>query len=434
MRFVKEKSVARVQKTKDKFFYGWVIVLVGVIVSAVLIGSRQSYGVFFKSIESDFGLSRTVTSGIFSVNMAFSAVFAALGGWALDKFGPKWTIAAMGFFTGLSLIISSQIHSVWWLYLTYSFIMAMGTGEAYTVVVGFVSRWFQRKRGLALGISTTGGGVGSLIFAPFASYLIVTFDWRIGYIIMGVIALVVVISVSLLLKGYPREMGLLPDGITADTNATAVEARKEVKQGGFSLKEAMKTRQFWFMFMIWVFQATAVYIVTTHIVPYATDVGISHIAAATIISVMSVFNIVGGLTAGALSDAFGRKSVSIISALLGAGSLLWLMWMPTDIWLLFVIAVLFGIPFGGIATIVSAMAADIFGIYRIGVIMGVIGIAWFIGATIGPIIGGVIFDIHKSYFLAFLVAAICMVIIILFLAMLSKPDSSTRSESDAEKN
>jgi OFA family oxalate/formate antiporter-like MFS transporter len=338
----------------------------------------------------------------------------------------------MGFFTGVSLIISSQIHSVWWLYLTYSFIMAMGTGEAYTVVVGFVSRWFQRKRGLALGISTTGGGIGSLIFAPFASYLIVSFDWRIGYIVMGIIALVIVISAAMLLKGYPREMGLLPDGIAADTNAKAVGARKEVKTRGFSLKEAIKTRQFWLMFMIWAFHAIAVYVITTHIVPYATDVGISHIAAATVISVMSVFNIVGGLTAGALSDAFGRKPVSIVSALLGAGSLFWLMWMPTDIWVLFVIAALFGIPFGSIATIVSAMAADIFGTYRIGAIMGVIGIAWFVGATIGPIIGGVIFDINQSYFLAFLVAAICMLIIILFLFMLSKPDSSTSSESNAE--
>ncbi len=161
-------------KTRGKLFYGWVIVIVGVIVAAILIGSRQSYGVFFTSIENAFGLNRAETSGIFSAFMALSAIFSAIGGWALDKFGPKKTIAAMGFFTGIGLLVSSQVHSAWELYLTYSLLMAAGTGEAYTIVVGFVSRWFKKKRGLALGIATSGGGVGTFIYAPFASYLIIS--------------------------------------------------------------------------------------------------------------------------------------------------------------------------------------------------------------------------------------------------------------------
>ncbi len=85
-------------KARDKFFYGWIIVITGMIISAILIGSRQSYGVFFTSIENDFGLNRAATAGVFSVYMALSAVFAAVGGWALDRFGPRVAIAAMGLF------------------------------------------------------------------------------------------------------------------------------------------------------------------------------------------------------------------------------------------------------------------------------------------------------------------------------------------------
>jgi MFS family permease len=141
---------------RNKLFYGWVIVIAALIVSAILLGARQSYGVFFKSIGSDFGLSRAVTSGIFSTYMVFSAGFSVLGGWSLDKFGPKWTVALMGLSTALGLFLTSQMHSVWQLYLTYSFLMGMGTGETYTVVGSFVSRWFHKKRGLALGIVNSG--------------------------------------------------------------------------------------------------------------------------------------------------------------------------------------------------------------------------------------------------------------------------------------
>ena len=405
-------------KIRDRIYYGWIIVAVGLMVSAVLIGSRQSYGIFFKSIESEFVLNRAATSGIFSLFMLFSAVFAALGGWFLDRFGPKLTIATMGFFTGISLIITSQLHSVWHLFIAYSFLLAIGTGEAYTAVAGFVSRWFQKKRGLALGIATTGGGLGSLLIAPFASFLIISLDWRMAFLILGIIALVTVIGLSLLLKRSPAELGLLPDGIPPEEEKAITRTGKDDGFTGFTLIEAVRTRQFWLLFMIWLFHAIAVYIIATHIVPHATDRGFSELSAAAIISVLSLFNIAGALSVGALSDRFGRKAVAIGSALVGAGALFWLMWLPDNILLYYIFAALFGIPFGGMAAMVSALAGDIFGMRRIGAIMGTMGSSWFIGAAIGPLIGGIIFDTYCSYFIAFLVGALCMILMVIFLALL----------------
>jgi OFA family oxalate/formate antiporter-like MFS transporter len=130
------------------------------------------------------------------------------------------------------------------------------------------------------------------------------------------------------------------------------------------------------------------------------------------------------LSVGSLSDIFGRKAVSIGSALIGAASFFLLMWVPNDIWLLYIAAALFGIPFGSMGAMVSALAVDIFGTHRIGGIMGIIGTAWFVGAAIGPMIGGILFDIYKSYFLAFLAAALCMLVVVLLLALLSKPGTS----------
>lgn len=413
-------------KTDSKFFYGWVIVIVTLIAGAVMLGTRQSYGVFFKPIQSDFGLSRAVTSGVFSLYMAFGAICTVLGGWALDKFGPKWTLAAMGFFAALSLFLTSQVQTLWQLYLTYSLILATGTAAIYTVTSASVSRWFQKKRGLALGISQAGGGVGLLIAAPFATYLIVTFDWRTACIVIGAITLVLVVGPAMLLKGYPAEMGLLPDGVEPGSVQDTVQTKGDTVPAGFTIKEALRTRQFWFLFLIWLLHGTASYIITTHIVPHATDIDIPAIAAATILSVFAVFNIIGGLVVGALSDILGRKSVSIICAIMGAGALLWLMWMPNNIWLFYVFAALFGISFGGISTMVSALAGDMFGLHNLGRILGWLGLAWFSGGAIGPLIGGVIYDTYSNYFFAFLIGAICMLATIPLMAILNKHRSPYR--------
>lgn len=132
----------------------------------------------------------------FSIYKVFSAAFSVLGGWSLDQFGPKWTVAMMGFFTASGLFLTSQMYYVWQLYVTYGFLLGIGMDETYTVVAAFVSRWFHEKRGLALGIVNSGGGLGTLIMAPLATYLIVNFDWRTTYVAIGVIALVIVIGLA----------------------------------------------------------------------------------------------------------------------------------------------------------------------------------------------------------------------------------------------
>jgi OFA family oxalate/formate antiporter-like MFS transporter len=377
--------------------------------------------VFFISIAEEFKLNREVTSGIFSAYMAFSAIFSIPGSWFLDKYGPKRTMAAMGVIAGLSLVLTSQMHSAWQLFLTYSFLLALGTGIAHTVMVTAISKWFDKKRGLALGIGSAGGGLGTLAFAPFATFLIINLEWRIAYILLGIIAFVLVVSFSMLLKGSPAEMGLLPDGAKQAYPKSATGPKKVVPATGFSLKEAARTKQFWILFILWLFHGTTSYMISTHIVPHAIDMGISDLAAANILGVFSIFNVIGGLTAGALSDIIGRKMMAVMCAFIGAAAMFWLLWIPSNLWLLYTFAALFGIPFGGISILVSAMAGDFFGTRSLGKIMGSLGLSWFAGAAIGPLIAGIVYDMQGSYFYAFLIGGICMVMVILLLLILPKP-------------
>ncbi|MCK4962020.1 MAG: MFS transporter, partial [Anaerolineales bacterium] len=199
-------------KFKGRMFYGWVVVATFFIAGTAIWGIRFSFGVFFKSLESEFALSRATTSAIFSAQMVLGGIFTILGGWALDRFGPRIVILLMGICTGLSLLLAGQTSALWQIFLAYSLLMAMGTGAIFVVVMSTVSRWFERRRGLALGLASLGAGMGPLMVAPFATYLLSISDWRMAFTILGAIAWVVVIPLSRLLKRDPQEIGMLPDG------------------------------------------------------------------------------------------------------------------------------------------------------------------------------------------------------------------------------
>ena len=127
------------------------------------------------------------TSSIFSTYMVLCPVFAILGGRVLDRYGPRLLVLLMGGFTGLSLLLTGRANSSWQLFLAYSVIFAIGTGPGYSVLMSTTSRWFEKKRGLALAITASGGGLGTIVLAPFAAYLIGSFDWRTAFAVLGLL-------------------------------------------------------------------------------------------------------------------------------------------------------------------------------------------------------------------------------------------------------
>lgn len=169
----------------------------------MLFGIRYSFGVFFKPLEADFGWTRAMTSGVFAIHMAFASLFNIIGGWALDRYGPKVVVITMGIVTGISLFLTSHVNYVWQLYLTYSFLLAVGSGGTYTVVMATGSQWFLRQRATALAIIGTGAGLGALIMAPLAAQIILAYDWRTSFLALALIAWALVIPVALFLKKEP---------------------------------------------------------------------------------------------------------------------------------------------------------------------------------------------------------------------------------------
>ena len=391
----------------------------GFLIAVVGLGTRYSFGVFFKSIESEFALTRGATSGVFSIYMLLCCVFAVLGGRALDRYGPKVVVFLMGSFTGLSLLLTSQANSAWQLLISYGLLLSLGTGAIYAVVNSTASRWFDKKRGFVLGITTSGGGFGAIVMAPFATYLISNFGWRTAFIVMGLIAWLVISSMCLILKKEPGDMGLLPDGVKSEAAQPGPQKKESKAQlTGLSVLQASRTSNFWFLGLIWLLLSLDVHLVFVHVVPYAVDMGNSLMDAAIILALIGGTTIPGRLLVGRVSDTIGRKAPAIACAVLQVGALLWLMWAQ-ELWMLYVFAIAFGFLWGGLGVLTTALIGDVFGMRSIGAIMGMMSAGWALGAASGPAIGGYIFDVSGTYFMAFAAGAVAILIAALLVALVT---------------
>jgi MFS transporter, OFA family, oxalate/formate antiporter len=412
-------------KQRSSFYYGWVIMIASLIIGIISFGIRYSFGVFFNSLETEFHLTRTAVSSIFSIYMVLCGIFGVAGGWALDRFGPRKVATAMCLITGASLLISSRVQAAWQLYFTYSFLLAIGTGALFSIVNTTTTRWFLRKRGLAVGITSAAGSIGEVILAPLTTYLIAHFDWRTSFLILGVMVWVVLIPVSQLMKRDPRDVGLLPDGTEASTGHGKKVIHGRADDEGLTLSQAWKVREFWYLILTWLLLSFSVHLVLTHAVPHATDLGISALNAALIISLVGAGSIVGRLIEGRLSDTLGRKPLALSSAALMVLALISLIFIK-DLWMFLLFGVVFGYAWGGLGSQVTLLIGDVFGVRSLGIIMGTITAGWALGAAIGPAVGGWVFDTTRTYSAAFALAAGGMVVCTL-LAFLIRPGKAKSS-------
>jgi len=409
---------SNLRSRKEGFYYGWTVVALLFAAGIINFGIRFSFGVFFKSFQEDFGWSRASTSGIFSAYMLLCAVFVILAGWALDRYGSRAVVTAMGSLTALSMILTSQVDSPWHLFVTYSLLLAMGTGGLYTVSMATVTRWFKKRRGLALGVVSSGASIGMMVMGPVSAYLISDYGWQTACLIIGLMGFFIVIPCGLLLRRSPSEIATPPksEKLEATNRGSPVEQHYNEPEG-LSPSQSVKTRNFWLLVFIMFLFSSCAFLVMTHLVPHVIDLGTNPIQAASLLSFIGGGGVIGRIIMGRVSDSIGRKRAYIICPLLLAGAMLWLI-ESSDLWMFYLFAAVFGFAFGGIGPINAAFIGDAFGLRHIGVIMGLADVGWQSGAAVGPFLAGYIFDISDSYGFAFfagMIASLSVAILVLFL-------------------
>jgi len=404
---------------ESRFYYGWVVLATLFVFGLISFGTRFSFGVFFEPLEEHFGWSRTQTSGVFSLYLLLTPLFAIIGGWALDRYGPRKVASLMGLLMGFSLLLTSQANSLWHLFISYSLLFAIGTGPAFTLVMSTTMRWFKKRRGLALGIVSSGNSIGTMIMTPISAYLISSYGWRSSYLILALIALFIIIPCVQLLKINPGgAMASFKD--EKPPSISSPEQHDHSTAGEFSLLQAAKSRNFWLPFSIWFVNSFCLYMVMAHIVRHAIDLDMAPMQAALTLSIIGGAGVLGRLLMGKVSDSIGRKRASMLCALLMAGAMLWLIG-AYNLWMLYLFAIIFGFFYGGLVPLLTALIGDIFGMRHIGIILGVLEVGWASGAALGPVFAGYIFDATGNYVPAFLAGMIAMLIAAVLIPFIRTP-------------
>ncbi len=405
---------------KKKFFYGYVIIGASFVIQLLIVGISAAFGVFFKPLSLDLGWTRATTSFAIGLAHLVLGIASIIGGRLTDKYGPKLIFIVGGIIYGLGYLLMSRVSTVWQLYLFYGVIVGIGQSVVDTPVLATLARWWDKKRGMVIGISKVGAGVGIMLIPLLATWLIESIGWRDTYIVIGVVATVGILSAGLLYKRDPGQVGALPDGATVDENS-----HSDTSSRHYSLREAIGTRQFWIFSVIWIGCMFSVQLVLVHVVPHITDLGISATVAATVISVVGGSSIVSRLAIGNINDRVGTKSAFTIALAFLAASMVWVLF-AREAGAFYLFAVLYGIAHGAFWTLLSPMLAGLFGLGSIGVIIGVIIFIGTVSSTLSPYLTGLIFDITGSYQLAFIIALIFSLIALLLVTLL-KPTSKLAS-------
>lgn len=399
------------ESKEPSFFYGYFIVVLTFVVMVMMWGTSYSFGVFFQPLLEEFGWTRVMTSGAFSLSLLLLSLFGIVAGKLTDRFGPKIVVTGCGFFLGLGYLLMSQVSSIWQLYLFYGVIIGIGMSTAFVPLVSTVARWFVKRRGLMTGIASSGLSIGTLIIPLVANWLISVYGWRTSYMIVGSVALVLIILAAQFLRRDPGQIGQSAYG------EDEWPETGDAKALGLSLQEAIHTQQFWMLCVAMLCFTLGLGAILVHIVPHAVGLGASSASAAIILAVIGGAGTVGRVIMGSACDRIGNKlSLGICFALLSV-SLFWLL-PAKELWLLYLCTAIFGFGYGGISAVISPTVAELFKLSSHGAILGVINIFSEGGSAIGSVLAGYIFDATGRYQVAFLVCGTMSTIGIILTSLL----------------
>ena len=378
-------------------FYGWTIVAAAFAVLFIAYGAQYSFGIFFNALLDEFGWSRSSLAGAFSLYAFGYCVFGFPAGRLTDHWGPRVVITAGAVFLATAFAGMALVTTLWQPYVLYGLVAALGMGTAYVPCNSTVVKWFARRRGLAVGLASSGGSVGTFVLPPVAQLLVTAVGWRSAYVIFAGAVLAILTSVAAIMRRDPESMGLHPDG-------ERPAPRELTEPGEWPLSRAVRTPTFWLLGATFTATWVPVFIPLVHLVPFTRDLGYSPLVGAWSVSTLGAAAVAGRLVMGPLSDRIGRRPTLAMAMVLQAiafGGFAGAQALPG----LFLSAAAFGYSYGTISTLFPAIVGDFFGRAAAGALVGFLFMLAGSMAAWGPLGAGAIYDATGSYTVAFLLAA-----------------------------
>ena len=362
----------------------YLIVFGACLTQFTVIGWVVSYGLFFKTFETEFGWSRTLLSGGFSLAFLVMGLLAAFGGQLSDRYGPRLVLAFTGTMCGLGFILLSQMNHAWQLLLVFGLFIGTGMSTHDVVTLSTIARWFKNRRGVMTGIVKVGTAAGQFTIPPIAAVLLITYGWRSTFMIMGFAAIILLLFAAWSIKAPSRK---------ANTNTSDTMT-------GYSFAQARRTQIFWIICAIEFLFLPSLATIPLHIVVHGMDLGMTTTVAAALVSTMAASSVLARLAVGSFFDRVGGKVTIILCLVPLLGSLLALLAIDTPN-PLFAVMIVYGFAHGGLFTVMSPTIAEYFGLKAHGTLFGSIIFFGTISAATAPILAGYIFDTTGSYSMMF---------------------------------
>ena len=391
---------------RKKIFYGWYIVgasLILIIMDGLLL---YSFGVFLPFLNEEFGFSRAMGSSIFSLRSFVLAFSLTLAGKLVDKYDPRKVVLAGGIIAALGVFSSGLATKGWQLYLTYGLLIGLGDGVLYITCVAVVSRWFVKKRALAIGIITTGIPLSGLITNPLTAWLISSFGVRDAFFSLAGIIMISILS-ALLLRGYPADKNLKPYGEENGDRSKTQPIQSKIKNNDdWKALEAISTPTFWFMYSMYFLSFTTFLIVVIHLFNFAIDLGIPPLVASGAPAAIGIGSLVGRIVLSALLTEVIQTTKVLLICFLFQGSSILLILGFGEIWSFYLFGLLFGFFYSGTVPIFPTLLGRFFGLSALGTIYGFFGTSYSVAAIGGPLIAGYIHDVTGTYLYSFILAVV----------------------------
>lgn len=365
-------------------------------------GFWYSYAVFLVAFLREFGWSRSVVAGAFSLLVLVHGVSGPPLGWLVERFGPRAVIATGGVVLAGALFVGAHVSSVWQLYVTLGLFASLGISAAgWVPAVVLIRAWFPARVGTAIGMVSAGIGVGIFALVPFTQVLIDSLGWRWAMRILGLMVVTWIVPATLLLV---REAPALtrPDVAPAGVTGPAPRARPH-----WTPRTVLSSWKFWAVGVVFFAGSAATQMLLVHQVAYLVDRGVSALVGATVVGIVGVASVAGKAGWGTLSDRVGREPTYTLAfgcVVLSVGCLALAGGFPHTP-LPYAYAVLIGLGYAVTAPLTPAIASDLFGGPQFPRIFGMLHFTNSLGGALGAWVAGVIFDATGSYALALPIAA-----------------------------
>jgi MFS family permease len=389
-------------------YYGWIVSMLCLVAILAIYSINVSFGVFFDFIIQDMESGRATTSVVFSLQTLALYLSSALVGTQVERFGIRRLVLLGSILLATGMLGASRATSLLGLGLSYGVVAGTGMGIVYVIAYTLPPRWFERRRGTATAIATSGTGLATMLAPPAAAALVAVAGWQKTYLLFTAAALVGLVFVAVLAGRDPWTMGLeaaheFPDGSPTDAESTAGG------QPSASVRATVKSRSFVLVVASWALIYVPFFTLLVHFVAYTTDVGMGRWVGVVGVSLVGGLSIPGRLVFGSVGDRLGRPATFVALSLCMGVSLLVLS-LVTNPMIVLAMAAIYGVVHGGNSALLTPLLADMYGTAQVTELYGVAALGFAASAILGPYLAGVTVETLGSYTPFFVLSSVLVIV------------------------